>query len=116
MDETQDNPKQNPVLSRDRFSALIGAKEKRKLRARRTFRNTWFGFSVFGLIGWSVAIPTLLGIALGVWLDARHPGHYSWTLMLLVAGLGLGCLNAWHWVAREHDAIRREQEKKNNHD
>ena len=25
-----------------------------------------------GLIGWSVAIPTLLGAALGMWLDKHH--------------------------------------------
>jgi len=116
MDEKQGDPKENRAVSGERFRALIGAKESRKVRARRTFRNTWFGFSVFGLIGWSVAIPTLLGIAFGVWLDARHPGRYSWTLMLLVAGLGIGCMNAWHWLSREHDTIRREQEKKNNHD
>jgi ATP synthase protein I len=116
MDKRQGDAKQDGALSRDRFSTLIGAKERRKERARRTFRNTWFGFSVFGLIGWSVAIPTLAGIALGVWLDARHPGRYSWTLMLLVAGLGIGCLNAWHWVSREHETIRREQEKNNHHD
>lgn len=116
MDEKQNDPKQNPSEPGDRFSTLIGAKERRKVRARRSFRNTWLGFSAFGLIGWSVAIPTLLGIALGVWLDSRHPGRYSWTLMLLVAGLGIGCLNAWHWVSREHQTIRREQDKKNNHD
>ena len=40
-----------------------------------------------GLIGWSVAVPTLLGAMLGLWLDRRHPGAHSWTLMLLVVGL-----------------------------
>ena len=116
MAEKQDPQKPKRSLPRDRFSIEIGAKERRKMRARHTFRNTWFGFSVFGLIGWSVAIPTLAGIALGVCLDARYPGRYSWTLMLLIAGLGIGCLNAWHWVSREHEAIRREQEKNNHHD
>lgn len=116
MDDKQNDPHPNTANPPERFSNLIGAKEQRKLRARRTFRNTFFGFSVFGLIGWSVAIPTLLGIALGVWLDSRHAGRYSWTLMLLIAGLGIGCLNAWHWVAHENETIRREQEKKNNHD
>jgi ATP synthase protein I len=42
---------------------------------------------MMGLIGWSVAVPTLLGAALGIWLDKHHPGKHSWTLALLVAGL-----------------------------
>ena len=42
---------------------------------------------MMGLIGWSVAVPTLLGAALGLWLDQHHPGKHSWTLALLVAGL-----------------------------
>jgi ATP synthase protein I len=115
MDDQQNDSKRSSAQPNQEFTALIGAKEKRKIWARRHFRNTWFGFSVFGLIGWSVAIPTLLGIALGVWLDSHHPSRYSWTLMLLIGGLGVGCLNAWHWVSRENDAIRREQERKNNH-
>ena len=56
---------------------------------------------MMGLIGWSVVVPTLLGAALGLWLDMRYPGTHSWTLALLVAGLVIGCLNAWHWVAKE---------------
>jgi ATP synthase protein I len=47
---------------------------------------------------------------LGLWLDSRHPGSHSWTLALLVAGLAIGCLNAWHWVAKEDKAMRDEQE------
>lgn len=87
----------------------VGAKAARKLKARRNRgQGVWFGLGMMGLIGWSVAIPTLLGAALGVWLDKRHAGHESWTLALLVAGLGLGCLNAWHWVAREDKAMQEE--------
>jgi ATP synthase protein I len=116
MAEKQDGQSPKRATPRDRFRIEIGAKERRKMHARRTLRNTWFGFSVFGLVGWSVAIPTLAGISLGVWLDSRHPGRYSWTLMLLVAGLGIGCLNAWHWLSREQKVIRREGEKNNHHD
>ena len=57
-----------------------------------------------------MVVPTLLGTALGIWLDSRQPGRYSWTLMLLVVGLVLGCLNAWQWVAKEDKAMREEQE------
>jgi ATP synthase protein I len=65
---------------------------------------------MMGLIGWSVAIPTLLGAALGLWLDQRYPDGRSWTLALLVAGLALGCFNAWHWVDKEDRAMREQEE------
>jgi len=95
----------------DAFSRAVGAKEARKAKAqRKPCRSAWFGFGLFGLIGWSVVVPTLLGIALGVWLDRHHPRQHSWTLMLLVLGLAVGCLNAWHWVAQEHRDIRQEEE------
>jgi ATP synthase protein I len=63
-----------------------------------------------GLIGWSVAIPTLLGASLGVWLDQLYPEIFSWTLTLLFAGLVVGCLSAWRWVSRQNDAMRAETE------
>jgi len=93
------------------FAAQVGAKAARKLKARRnSAQGVWFGLGMMGLIGWSVVVPTLLGAALGSWLDEHHSGKHSWTLALLVAGLAIGCLNAWHWVAREDKAIREEQE------
>lgn len=80
----------------------IGKKADRKLKARgQETRVVWFGLGMFGLIGWSVAVPTLLAIALGWWLDARLGDPVSWTLTFLFIGVGLGCLNAWYWVKRE---------------
>jgi len=86
----------------DEFARAVAGKEARKLRARRgPDRAAAFWVGMFGLVGWSVAIPTVLGIALGVWLDRRFPGQISWTLTLLVAGVLLGCWNAWYWVQKE---------------
>lgn len=96
------------------FAQQIGADAARKLKARRNpAPGLWFGLGVMGLIGWSVAIPTLLGAALGLWLDRHHPGKHSWTLALLVAGLCLGCFNAWHWVANEQQIIGDDGENNN---
>lgn len=79
----------------------VDAAARRKLVAlNQPSRGVWLGLGMMGMVGWSVAVPTLLGAWLGSWLDARHPGGRSWTLALLVAGLALGCLNAWHWVAK----------------
>jgi ATP synthase protein I len=100
------NSKDGPTLA-----GQIGAKAARKLKARRhAGQGVWFGLGMMGLIGWSVAVPTLLGAALGLWLDKHHPGGHSWTLALLVAGLVIGCANAWRWVAKEDQAMRDEQE------
>lgn len=93
------------------LSREIGAKVVRKLKAQRNpTPGVWFGLGMMGLIGWSVVVPTLLGAALGLWLDRTYPGGRSWTLALLVAGLAIGCFNAWRWVAKEDQAMRKEQE------
>jgi ATP synthase protein I len=91
------------------LSRTVGRQERRKLRARRhRMRGTWFGLGMYGLVGWSVVIPTLLGVALGLWIDRSWPSRFSWTLMLLAAGLLLGCWNAWYWVSLEQRAIEDE--------
>jgi ATP synthase protein I len=93
----------------------IGSKVKRKMSARKhQGREVWFGLGMMGLIGWSVVLPTLLGAALGLWLERRYSGTHSWTLALLMAGLLIGCLNAWQWVVKEDKTMREEHE--NDHD
>jgi ATP synthase protein I len=91
------------------FAEEVGARAARKLRAQRHPTQVWSGLGMMGLVGWSVAIPTLLGAALGLWLDGRYSSH-SFTLSLLVAGLVLGCLNAWHWVAAQDKTMREPHE------
>jgi ATP synthase protein I len=105
-----DVPKKTSA-NRPAFAAQIGAKAIRKLKARdNASQGVWFGLGMMGLVGWSVAVPTLIGAALGRWLDNHHPGVHPWTLALLVAGLAVGCLNAWHWIVKE-DAAMRDQEE-----
>jgi ATP synthase protein I len=93
------------------FSEQVGAMETRKIKARSApVPGVWFGLGMMGLIGWSVTIPTLLCAALGMWLDHHYPGKHDWTLALLAAGLAIGCLNAWHWVANELQVMRSERD------
>jgi ATP synthase protein I len=78
------------------------AERKRKARAEGD-RGVWFGLGMFGLVGWSVAIPALIGTALGWWMDKAVADQYSWTLMGLGLGVAVGCFNAWYWVKRESE-------------
>ena len=90
----------------EELARTLGEAEERKVRARRRGeRGVWFGLGAFGLVGWSVAIPTLIGLALGVWMDSTVDLGFSWTLTLLIAGIIVGCLNAWYWISRERDEI-----------
>ena len=98
-------------MRKDSFAGRVAAKETRRQKARRRgVQSVWVGFGIFGLVGWSVVVPTLAGTALGVWIDGKYPSEHSWTLMLLVFGLIARCANAWHWIEKEAAAIRKEEE------
>ncbi|HSR53057.1 MAG TPA: AtpZ/AtpI family protein [Acidobacteriota bacterium] len=87
----------------------VARKQRRKIEARQEGEHSaWFGLGMFGLVGWSVAVPALIGVAIGLWIDSRWPSRFSWTLMLLVAGVVVGCLNAWRWVERERSASAKD--------
>ena len=94
------------------FSRRVAAQAARKLKAQRgTKKSVWFGLGMSGLIGWSVTVPTLIGAALGIWVDRNYPSTLSWTLMLLLLGLIIGCLNAWHWVDSEYKGMREDKDE-----
>lgn len=92
------------------FSQQVREKEKRKLKAQReNKRSIWFGLGMFGMVGWSVAVPTLLGAAFGIWLDKKYPQSFSWTLTFLIFGLMSGALIAWHWIDREGQEMNKKE-------
>jgi ATP synthase protein I len=109
-----DRSNMKPLPDKSPLAREVGSKAERKLRAQRHIdRTVWLGLGMMGIIGWSVAIPTLIGVALGLWLDKQYPESFSWTLSMLIVGLFVGCLNAWHWVIKERQAMQEEQENEN---
>lgn len=59
------------------------------------------GFGVFGVIGWSIAIPTVGGAFLGLWLNKVAPQTFSWPIALILGGVMIGGLIAWRWISDE---------------
>jgi ATP synthase protein I len=100
------------------FTRDVGQKASRKAwaRAHKGRGSIWFGLGTFGMVGWSVAIPTLIGIAVGAWLDKRYAMDFSWRLTLMFVGLVVGCLNAWYWVSKERKCIEAEQQERQQHE
>ncbi|MDV7143250.1 AtpZ/AtpI family protein [Tropicimonas sp. TH_r6] len=86
----------------DRHAEKI-ARHARRIADRRAHPgpSPLRGIGAFGVIGWSVAVPTVLGIALGTWLDRVAPQDFSWTLALLLGGVVLGAVLAWRWIDSE---------------
>lgn len=91
------------------FTEKVGAKEARRVKGKTQADETvWFGVGMFGVVGWSIAIPTLIGTAVGYWIDTSWPSRFSWTLMLLILGVALGCFNAWYWVKKARENIIKD--------
>ncbi|WP_282113599.1 AtpZ/AtpI family protein [Maribacter stanieri] len=106
MNKTNDDNKSD-------FLDEVDSKERQMLYARNEEkRSEWRGFGTFGMVGWSVAVPTVLGAVLGVWLDQKYPQTFSWTLTLLVAGLFVGCAIAWQWIDKENKSMHEHKNKK----
>ena len=96
----------------DKFSNLINEKAKRKLKALNgKHQSVWFGLGMFGIIGWTIAVPTLLGTTLGIYLDNKYPESFSWTLTCLILGLIAGCFISWNWIIKEHNEINKKYDE-----
>ncbi|MFW5696167.1 MAG: AtpZ/AtpI family protein [Phototrophicaceae bacterium] len=102
------------------FAETIDRKAQRKQRARSARESVWFGLGTFGMVGWSIAIPTVLGALLGTWLDENIPADFSWRLTLIVLGVVMGCLNAWYWISKEQRRAEKPElknpEERRHHD
>ena len=95
----------------EEFLDEIESKEKRKIRAQSKKSGDLDGIRLIGVVGWSVMIPTIIGITIGLWLDRKLTGRISWTLTFLILGIALGCWNAWYWVQKERKLIEKEREE-----
>lgn len=83
------------------FAETISIKAARKLKAKQEKKTVLFGLGMLGMVGWSVAIPTLICLSIGLYVDKYLNSSYSWTITFLVLGIGLGCFNAWYWLNQE---------------
>ncbi len=96
----------------DNFNRQIRRKTKRKSNLKhQPGLPVWSSLSLFGIVGWSVSIPTLLAIALGIWLDRRISDNHSWTLMMVPIGIAIGCAIAWHWISHEQRQIEKYKQE-----
>jgi ATP synthase protein I len=92
-----------PASARHMMQEVASRAARLKRPGETRYKAAWRAAATIGLIGWTVVLPMLAGIAVGNWIDRRWPGRYSWTLMLLVGGLMLGCVSAWNRITDEQE-------------
>lgn len=97
----------------EEFEEEVETKERRLRRFRaRGDQSIWVGLGMFGAVGWTVAVPMVLGTLLGVWIDRRLGGGIAWTLSLMALGLIVGGVNAWNWLEQaRQEAIEEAMEE-----
>jgi ATP synthase protein I len=111
MVEIRRTPNKRRRQIANHFTEQVAKKEALRQKALRHKDETvWFGLGMFGIVGWAVAIPTLIGVAFGLWIDRTWPSQYSWALMFLVFGVIVGCINAAYWVRKVRSKIIEEDE------
>lgn len=53
-----------------------------------------------GVLGWTIVVPTLLGLFIGRWLDRLLHSGVFFAAPLLMLGAGFGLWSAWKWMHR----------------
>jgi ATP synthase protein I len=81
--------------------AVRKREQRRELWQREGERSLGQNLAMIGALGWTIVVPTLLGIFAGRWLDRTFHSGIFWTLGLLVAGLAAGCAFAWRRMHSE---------------
>jgi ATP synthase protein I len=81
--------------------AVRQRRERRERWQREGERSLGQNLAMIGALGWTIVVPTLLGIFAGRWLDQTFQSGIFWTLGLLVAGLAVGCTFAWRRMHSE---------------
>jgi ATP synthase protein I len=54
-----------------------------------------------GILGWTIVLPALMGLALGRWLDQKFASGVFYSAPLVMLGAGLGLWLAWRWMSRQ---------------
>lgn len=53
-----------------------------------------------GILGWTIIVPTLIGVLIGRWLDRTFETGVFFTAPLIMIGAAFGLWSAWKWMNR----------------
>ncbi len=83
--------------------AAVRRDSARLVRREQGHRSFWRSLNVLGMVGWPIVLGAVGGVWLGRYLDTRFDSGIRFTLMLMTAGVLLGCIAAWKTVTQKND-------------
>ena len=94
---THEKPK--PEAPTQRFVSVLRQRRKRREKNQRD-STFWRSVGTMGTVGWSVSVPTVIGVLVGRWLDGRLEGsEHVFAVFFLLVGVIAGSVLAWRSIA-----------------
>lgn len=97
-DKSKEEKSKEEKTKEEKLIDKIEKDAKKKIKSKNEKKEINFGLGFFGIVGWLMAVPTLLAVALGVYLDKNTNSSFSWTLTLIFVGVIVGGFNTWRWL------------------
>ena len=92
-----------------KFLRTLATKERRTVEAEEDKEpEDWRGVEKFGMVGWSITAPVLVGLLLGWVLDRLTGHHHLWVTVFFFIGLIGGCATTVYWLFAEYRQIEEE--------
>ncbi len=81
-------------------AAARRAAERAKEKANDPEPSLGSRLGQIGILGWTIVVPTLIGLVLGRWLDHRLATGVFFSAPLIMIGALIGFWSAWKWMHR----------------
>ncbi len=95
-----DEPKTGLEKRTDAFLSKVQQRHRQREKNERD-KSFWASVGTMGTVGWSVSLPTALGVLLGRWLDGRMDSGYVFMVFFMLVGLVTGCVIAWRTISEK---------------
>ena len=95
---TENPPEPDPPETDPLITEIRRAAARRDRWLREGDLSVGRRLAQIGVLGWIFVAPTLAGLFLGRWLDARLGSGLLWSAPLMLLGVCLGGWTAWKWM------------------
>jgi ATP synthase protein I len=96
------DPKRDTGSDADRMAHAARQAVRREREAREEPEpSLGVRLGQIGILGWTIVVPALLGLAMGHWLDRHFNTGVFFSAPLLMAGAAVGLWSAWKWMHRQ---------------